>query len=1133
MSDPPPVDYQRFCLASLALLCTADSGGVFRWVNPAFERALGYSAAELRAFPFLELVHPEDRAATVQTAALRASGLPVTNFTNRYRCADGSYKWLSWSATQDAQGIVYASARDITAQKKMEADLSRLALIAACTANSVVITDAAGRIEWVNEGFTRVSGYLLAESIGRKPGDLLQGPETDPAVVAHMRFQLALGLGFNVEILNYSKNGRRYWLNIDVQPLSDTQGDITGFMAIQLDISARKLAEQSLQENTRLLTQISKLAKIGAWQVDVERNHLIWSDQVRLIYEVEPDFVPNLETATNFYHPSVREEVQSLMARAIETGEGWDGEWPAVTAKGNGIWLRIISEPQFKHGRCVTLNGTVEDITLNRQRLDLVRQSKLYRRELLTAIPDALLRINPAGKLFDLHYPLGFPSLTDPSGAAILPPVAHAIRKMLDQPHSAGTITSQCELGGLTLELRLAPTQSDDSRLVLVHDITERKASENRLATAVAWQTAFSDFAGFGVIGTSPSGLIVSFNRTAEAMLGYSAAEVIDRTTPAVFHLEEEIVARASVVSGQLGIPIESEAEVFFARARRNLPNTDEWTFVHKDGSHFSGLLSLTSVRNPAGEITGFLGIVADITVQKDAARQLTLARQAAEDASRAKSTFLANMSHEIRTPLNGILGFASILADTPLLPDQREYVNTLRDSTEALRCLVNDILDFSKIEAGRMTLDALPCDARQIAVEVCELLSPRCRSSAVEIVLDWGLRLPRFVLGDAGRIRQVLLNLAGNALKFTEKGTIVIQAHADAPHSLRVSITDTGIGIETSQQNQLFSDFTQVDSSSTRRFGGTGLGLVISRRLIEAMGGQLDFESTCGVGSTFSFRLPTPADAPLPDPPPPSRNPPPHVLIVDDLPAAGRVLADWCQAWGWPYHLATSAAAAVAALAQTTEPFTLGLIDASLVEIASRLPGLPLIALASAPSGQTDAQNWLRLGFAGVFAKPLVRPEQLHHAITDLLHPSPAAPFSRPPSAPTLHGHRILVVEDNPANQTLARLLLQKLGYQVDVANDGLAAVSLAETNTYDLILMDCQMPNMDGFAATAAIRSRSPYPPIIALTANAIAGNRERCLAAGMDDYITKPFHIAHLKQILAIWIKPSAEEIAAPVS
>ena len=399
MSGAPPVDYERFCHASLALLCTASPDGYFLWVNPAFERTLGYSAAELLAVPFLELVHPEDRQATIKAAVLRATGAPITNFDNRYRCADGSYKWLNWSATQDAQGIVYASARDITTQKSVNAELSRLARIAAITTNGVVATDLVGRIEWVNEGFTRLSGYSIAESIGRKPGDFLQGPETDPAAVAIMRSRLALGLGFNVEILNYSKNEKSYWVSINVQPLSDSQGCITGYMAIQLDISARKLAEQSLQENARLLNRMSELSKVGGWQIDLVRNIPIWSDQVRRIHEVEPDYVPNLETAINFYHPSVREEVQSLIAHAIETGEGWDREWPFITAKGNPIWVRAIGEPQFKHGRCIALNGTFQDITLDRQRLERIRQSELRQRELLTAIPDALLRISPAGRL--------------------------------------------------------------------------------------------------------------------------------------------------------------------------------------------------------------------------------------------------------------------------------------------------------------------------------------------------------------------------------------------------------------------------------------------------------------------------------------------------------------------------------------------------------------------------------------------------------------------------------------------------------------------------------------------------------------------------------------------------------------
>ncbi len=1118
----------------------ASPDGYFLWVNPAFERTLGYSSAELLSVPFLQLVHPDDLEATVQAAALRASGVPIPSFDNRYRCADGTYKWLNWCATRDAQGVVYASARDITSQKAMQADLARLARIAAVTANAVIVTDLSGHIEWANEGFTRISGYSLAESIGRKPGDFLQGRETDPAVVAHMRSCLAVGLGFNVEILNYAKSGRAYWISIDVQPLPDAQGRITGFIAIQLDITARRQAELNLQQSAGLLSRMSELSKVGAWQVDLERLLPVWSEQVRRIHEVEPDFVPSLETAISFYHPSVRDEVQSLVARAIRTGEGWDREWPLITAKGNPIWVRAIGEPQFQNGRCIALNGTFQDITLDRQRVDRIRQSELRHRELLTAIPDALLRVRPDGQLLDLHSPPGFLPLTDPSDGTILPSVARVIGQMLREPSSPSAVTSQCELvlpgNTLTLELRLAPAQSDDSRLVLVHDISERKAAENGLAAAVSWQSAFHDFAGFAVISTSPTGLILSFNRSAEAMLGYSAAEVIDCLTPAVFHLPEEVSARAPEISAQVGTLIEPGFEVFVARARRNLPSTDEWTYVRKDGTRFPVLLSVTALRNAASEIVGFLGIAADFSVQKDAARQLVLARQAAEDASRAKSDFLANMSHEIRTPMNGILGFANVLADTPLSPDQQEYVNTLRYSAEALLDIVNDILDFSKIEAGRMVLQSIPCDARQIAVEVCELLSPRCRSSAVELVLDWSLCLPRFVLGDPGRLRQVFLNLVGNALKFTEKGSVIIQAHADNRDGIRIAIADSGIGIEASKQGQLFSEFVQVDTSAARRFGGTGLGLAISRRLVEAMGGQLNFQSTFGVGTTFSFHLPTPPEVPIAHPAPPLLHPPPRVLIVEDLPVAGRILADWCQTWGWHYHLAASATEAEAALAEAISPFTLGLIDASLpdaspAEVVSRLHGLPLIVLAPGPSGQTDAEEWLRLGFAAVLPKPLVRPEHLLRAVTDLLQPTPTAALAMAPAAPASYGYRVLLAEDNPVNQTLAILLLKKLGCHVDLATDGIAAVSLAEGSSYDLIIMDCQMPKMDGFAATAAIRARSSHPPIIALTANALLGDRERCLAAGMDDYLTKPLHFSSLERALTTWAKPSVDETAAP--
>jgi CheY-like chemotaxis protein len=479
---------------------------------------------------------------------------------------------------------------------------------------------------------------------------------------------------------------------------------------------------------------------------------------------------------------------------------------------------------------------------------------------------------------------------------------------------------------------------------------------------------------------------------------------------------------------------------------------------------------------------------------------------------------------------MNGVIGFADLLADTPLAADQREYVETIRHSAEALLSIINDILDFSKIEAGRLSLEKQTCDVRQAAVEVVELLRPGLLSSAVELVLDWGPQVPQFAVGDAGRIRQVLLNLLGNALKFTEQGSIILRAEA-VPRGLRIAIIDTGIGIPPEKQSSLFGKFVQVDTSSARRFGGTGLGLAISRHLVEAMDGEIGFTSVPGAGSTFRFTLPIPAAYEPLALPATVLSPVPHLLLVEDLPAARDVFTTWCEAFGWTCAAADSVSSAVHRITASSQPFTAAFVDSTLpdaspagtvAQLRTVAPHLPLVILPPGPSSRLDAQPWCDLGFHEVLFKPVSRPDQILRVVEHLLHVGSPVPV--PPEAtarPLPIQARILLAEDNPINQKLARRLLERLGFEVHLASDGQQAATLACSASYALIFMDCQMPILDGFAATVAIRRAGLSTPIIALTANALPGDRERCLAAGMNDYLTKPLKRDDLERTLTAWL------------
>ena len=901
---------------ALDCIITTDHNGLITGFNPAAERTFGYTHSEMIGKKLNDTIIPAelhgarqrgwDLNTDISAGPVLGQRIEVTGIRKDGALFPVEIAINALKLSGPPRFVAYL--RDITDRKQAEIaakHAEKLALVASKTDNAVIITDAHGHIEWANEGFTRVSGYTLEEVMGRRPGEFLQGPATDPNTRQFMRSQIQQGLGFSVEIVNYTKTGRKYWLAIEAQPIHDADGTLRNFIAVESDITERR----QLLEATR--------------QAE-EKYRKIFENSVLGIYQSSPDgkyLSANLALATLYGYDSIEQLVSTV----------------------TDIRLQIYADPK--------------------KREEFV-------------------------KLIDAH----------------------------------GSV---------------------------------------------------SDF-------------------------------------------ESQVLRRDGSV---------------------------RWITEKARG-----------VRNSDGLLLYYEGTIEDITQRKAAEAALNAAKDAAEAANRAKSDFLANMSHEIRTPLNGVIGMIELLQGTPLDTRQKQYAQTVKSSADALLTLINDILDFSKIEAGKMELSVTDFDLVDVVEEVVAILAPRASKKGLELACDIRPDVVPALRGDPDRLRQILINLTNNAIKFTETGEVLVRAamaQRTPEHDLiRFSVTDTGIGIAPDRLDRLFKSFSQVDASTTRKYGGTGLGLVISKQFAELMGGQIGVESEAGKGSTFWFtaklqRQPEGLER--------TRVAPVdlrglRVLAVDDNSSYTEIMRQELAAWGFEAQTAHSGPEALSVLSEAStrgKPYRVVLIDmlmpgmsgletGAAIKAISHLRDTVLLLLTPL-EGPMDPSRLRMGGFAASLHKP-VRQSELFDAIVDsVARNRPTAAVCRPinstPAPKAQRPAHILLAEDNEINQMVATEVLKRAGHTIDVVDTGQQAVDATAKVAYDLVLMDCQMPEMDGFEAARTIRRRERSQqagdrrlPIIALTANAIKGDRELCLEAGMDDYITKPLDAEKLLQMIASRIKAS---------
>ena len=682
-------------------------------------------------------------------------------------------------------------------------------------------------------------------------------------------------------------------------------------------------------------------------------------------------------------------------------------------------------------------------------------------------------------------------------------------------------------------------------------DITETKEAE---AATKRWEERYGELvetAQDAVFTLNEEGRFMSLNQAFEQATGWTREEWLGRTFTQLIHPDDLPIAFRQVQHV----------------ARGEAPPPFVLRVSKRDGTFVDAEYTVTPQLASDGRVVGVLGIARDVTERARVAEELHAAKEAAEAASRAKSEFLANMSHEIRTPLNAVLGLSELLLGTELSAEQQDYVETVRASGDALLAVISDILDFSKIEAGRLDVEHAPFDIRACVEESLDLVASTAASKGLELAYLVDQYVPATLLGDASRVRQILTNLLSNAVKFTEAGEVVVTVSSrprdDRRHDVHIAVVDTGIGIGPEAMDVLFDSFTQVDASITRKYGGTGLGLAISRRLAERMGGGMWAESTVGAGSTFhvtilaevgpehSLRRPT--DEGL------LRGL--RVLVVDDNATNRLILSKQVRGWGMVPSEAGSAAEAMELLDREAA-FDVAVLDMCMPgvngealarEMREERSGaeLPLVMLTSLGRRQEDPVD---SPFAAYLTKP-VKPSKLYDTLADVLSWAKDRPVAdaaltvtaTPPvdrqavasagngvphasdetGAPeaddrlgTRHPLRILVAEDNPVNRKVALRMLERIGYGAEMTTNGVEAMSALERAVFDVVLMDVQMPEMDGLETARRIRrtfALGDRPRVIAMTAHALQGDRERCFEAGMDDYLTKPLDLHALSEAL----------------
>lgn len=909
------------------------------------------------------------------------------------------------------KGEVYSS------QANEEEQLKTLSKIAEINTNTVIITDSADRITWVNKSFTDMTGYSFEEAIGKKPEHLLHGTNTSQKTLDYLNDQVAKGNGFNTDIYNYSKSGKPYWARIKGQPIHNQNGTLNGFFAIIEDFTTEKESQEALKESeNRFRIALEKIGNV--WEHDFRTGKTFFSKTNSEFWGYTNDELDNSET--NWWDSVHRDDFHLLLENFKNYRRGridsHNEEYRIIHKNGDIKWVldRGVVIEKDETGRPLRVVGTHTDITpIKRTEQELeqhVKQFKslsenipgvIYEYEYREDGTDGLRYISPA-----IERVFGITPDEFWNQKYIAPADQERINQK--QQHSRNTLEpfydeSEITIPGLNtrwyaVHSAYSYTSQDNAKVFtgFMADITERKTVEESLRVNEEKYRSILANMKLGLLEVDNDGKITYANNSFCYMSSYTMPELIGKTAADLF------------LSGD-NSEIEKEK---WKNREKGIADAYEVETRDKNGDKKWWLISGAPRYNDKSELVGSIGIHLDITDQKIQEIELVEARIEAEQSAYSKEIFLANMSHEIRTPMNAIMSMANQLAKTNLEPQQEFYLETIHTASKNLLVIINDVLDLSKIDAGKLSLENIGFNLIDVLQNAMQVITHKGEEKGLDLNnFYFDGNISPVLIGDPYRLNQVLLNLMTNAVKFTERGSVDLNCRviADKPNSqvIHVSVVDTGIGMEDAFVQHLFDKFSQEYESVSRKYGGTGLGMSICKELIEQMGGEIFVDSEKGVGSTISF-------------------------VIELQKGASEDM---------PEKVAT----------QFSEDFLLG--------------------------------------------------------------------------------KKVLVTDDNDLNRLVASILLLDFGATVMVAENGEIAIDMISKESFDVVLMDIQMPIMNGYETTKKLRKSGNNIPIIALTASAIKGEREKCIASGMNDYITKPINEEEFLKTIDKWIKGDAE--ATPIT